>query len=762
VIESLHPPATDSEKPQLPGFWNFWWMFWMQPILLHQRLGECGIDNPNASAIHIWRSDDRFRDIRRKYVVRLAAMLTLGTPTIAFLVVGILRICGVTLQPGAVEFGIVVGVTGGVAVGVADGIVFGVAGGVAFGIAGGVAFGIAGDIGVGVGVSAAISVGVGVGVGAGIWVGVSVAVGKAVHLQFAIYFGVISGIMSGFTGASVAVGVIVGTAVSLILLRVPILPFELIACLLSQCAARVYGDSVLRLLPVNWHDLSYIPMPGLRQQLLTEATRDPDMVRRTLEACQRSPSQREIGRVVLSILKVREWKRLIKDRSFTDASELRGNWLEGEQESDSRLRALAEVSRYLRAASIAIVAQHRSQQVKRAKQKLQQMHIRLLTDRSSEVPEFQLSLFAATLVAAEMAWEAQALAAGQVPNPFRAGDPLTPEFDPSTFRGREDIVRQIELLLNDEKQAAAVSVLAPRRCGKSSLLRMLPVKLPDALCVFFDLQDNPIQAPLDLFPALEKRLREQARPQEREGLPRLRDSSLEAARDWLEALEQRPGRDRVLLCLDEFERLEEAVRLKPEAMQQLVQLMGLLRATIQHRRRVRLLVAGNSTFEELGPLWNDSFISARELRLGPLERDVAIGLLRQPIPVEEGFPDDAVPLDVAEAIVDRTGGQPYLTQLYGFWLVEELNKTKRKRAELKDVEAVDQIVFEQAAPFFRDSLNPRGATFAVKPVIEQIVAGGTPELTGNQSRFLMRRGLITAEGTLAFPILARWLNEYAE
>src|SRR6185436_6831359 len=127
-------------------------------------------------------------------------------------------------------------------------------------------------------------------------------------------------------------------------------------------------------------------------------------------------------------------------------------------------------------------------------------------------------------------------------------------------------------------------------------------------------------------------------------------------------------RDRVLLCLDEFERLEEVVGEKPETKQQLFQLMGLLRATIQHRRRVRLLGTGNSTFEELEPLWNDSFISTRELRLGPLAREVAIGLLRQPIPVSEGFPEDAVPLEVAESIVDRTGGQPYLTQLYGFWL----------------------------------------------------------------------------------------------
>jgi hypothetical protein len=97
-----------------------------------------------------------------------------------------------------------------------------------------------------------------------------------------------------------------------------------------------------------------------------------------------------------------------------------------------------------------------------------------------------------------------------------------------------------------------------------------------------------MKATFDLFPAQEKRLREQAGPQERESLPRLRDSSLEATRDWLEELEPRPGRDRVRLCLAEFERLEDIVGEKPETKPQLVQRMGLLRATIPHRRRVRL------------------------------------------------------------------------------------------------------------------------------------------------------------------------------
>ena len=69
--------------------------------------------------------------------------------------------------------------------------------------------------------------------------------------------------------------------------------------------------------------------------------------------------------------------------------------------------------------------------------------------------------------------------------------------------------------------------------------------------------------------------------------------------NWMEQLEQRPGRDRILFCLDEFERLEEVVGEKPETKQQLVQLMGLMRATIQHRRRVDRL----PSLSETNPLW---------------------------------------------------------------------------------------------------------------------------------------------------------------
>ena len=87
--------------------------------------------------------------------------------------------------------------------------------------------------------------------------------------------------------------------------------------------------------------------------------------------------------------------------------------------------------------------------------------------------------------------------------------------------------------------------------------------------------------------------------------------------------------DRFLISIDEFERLED---LFPGDRRDLLRLMGLFRATIQHRHRVRLLVSGVAPFEELGPLWNDHFINVRELRIGHLDRRASVDLLCKPIP----------------------------------------------------------------------------------------------------------------------------------
>ncbi len=174
---------------------------------------------------------------------------------------------------------------------------------------------------------------------------------------------------------------------------------------------------------------------------------------------------------------------------------------------------------------------------------------------------------------------------------------------------------------------------------------------------------------------------------------------LEAAARWLDQLESLDGGGRILLCIDEFERLED---LYPGDRRELLQLMGLIRATIQHKRRVRWLVAGVAPFDELDQLWTDHFINARELRVEHLDRPTSLGLLTKPSP---RFPDDTIPAAVAEAVFDRTGGQPMLLQLYGSLLVDRLNQQDRRHAEPADVEPVELDVLQQASGYFRDTLN---------------------------------------------------------
>ncbi len=49
----------------------------------------------------------------------------------------------------------------------------------------------------------------------------------------------------------------------------------------------------------------------------------------------------------------------------------------------------------------------------------------------------------------------------------------------------------------DPTRGASIALLAPRRCGKTSVHKMLPALLPDAVRIFFDLQEHPVDTPED-------------------------------------------------------------------------------------------------------------------------------------------------------------------------------------------------------------------------------------------------------------------------
>jgi len=353
-------------------------------------------------------------------------------------------------------------------------------------------------------------------------------------------------------------------------------------------------------------------------------------------------------------------------------------------------------------------------------------------------------------IVADLEREAETAASAQLPNPFRAGEPLGPDRGKAVFKGRDNLIRQINSLLALPNESCSIALLGPHKCGKTSLLRMLPELLPDAVCIFFDLQDNPVHSPIAFFEALCRQSQDQALRDRRIKVPPLPPGPpFESASEWFQALDSLEGDHRVMICIDEFHLLE---KLFPGSERELLQLMGLLRATIQHRRRLRLLVSGTAPFDELGRLWNDHFINVREMRIGPLDRETSFNLLTSPIPE---FSTEVVPPALAESIFDRTGGQPYLLQLFGSILITRLNDERRRTASLDDLPRVEEEALIQGGPFFRDAYYD--APSNAKIALESLAIGRSPDLDNRTRSWLRRRCLLTDNDRLALPLLGTFI-----
>lgn len=431
--------------------------------------------------------------------------------------------------------------------------------------------------------------------------------------------------------------------------------------------------------------------------------------------------------------------------------ELQGQWLPVAESAAPSTLLLRDLCRHLEAARLASTAHHKLNYLNEAQNLLNRFPDTL----ARESDKFRRAAFSVMpaiwqKVLDEQFKQARAEAADSVPNPFLT-QPLNPESGSELFLGRDELIRALEELMADPKQRVSMALLGPRRCGKSSLLKMLPLKLPDAVPVFFDLQDNSASTPQQFFANVARRVAEQARRERELTVPPLpAGADIDEFSRWLEQLDDALGQRRLLLCIDEFERLPD---LYPGDRRALLQLMGLLRATVQNRRNIRLLVAGVAPFDELDAIWSDHFINLRELRVEHLPADAALQLLTRPIP---DF--NAIPEDVARRVMARTGCQPLLLQLYGGMLVNRLNADKRTTATLADAQAVDDAVLEQgnAVNHFRnlyDSAPPEA-----QAALRALAHGQTPELRTPTRRYLQRRCLIDASGQPVIPVFMDWVQ----
>jgi uncharacterized protein len=342
----------------------------------------------------------------------------------------------------------------------------------------------------------------------------------------------------------------------------------------------------------------------------------------------------------------------------------------------------------------------------------------------------------------------------EIPNPFVFGNAIV-ETENNIFVGRRDIVRKIEASILNTAQAPTLLLHGARRMGKTSILNQLPRLMgADIVPVIIDCQNPAIVGSeailLRYFTAkicdsLSRRRVEISL------LKTDSDQPFAGFDDWLRNTDLAlPTGMRVLLCLDEYERLQQTL---DDGWG--VKVLDELRHILQHHHRFILMFSGAHSFHELGPTWTDRFINARSVRVSFLEHDEVLLLLTQPIP---DFDLTYAP-GALDALIDATRGQPFLTQAVACELVDFLNERHRTQATCEDVEKAITRAIENATAFFNDVWS--NSQQEGQQIMLAIAGDIVPPAGAAASRWLRENDVLNDDGKFAVPMMKMWVKQKA-
>jgi hypothetical protein len=359
----------------------------------------------------------------------------------------------------------------------------------------------------------------------------------------------------------------------------------------------------------------------------------------------------------------------------------------------------------------------------------------------------------------------------RLPNPYVAGGPLRGD-KPGLFVGREDVLRDLLAHLRDRSQRPTLVLFAQRCMGKTSLLYQLPYKFDaQTVPVFVDCQAAEMQESdtvflFNLARAIQRQAQE-FRQIEFPPPPSLAEMTATAFSQWLEAVESQLGGRVLLLCLDEFERIGEAVNRGWLDER----ILDFLRNLIQHHSQVTLLLAGSHRPAEIGRPWSNYLISAVVLPISYLRPEDVEKLVTQPIP---GFPLYYKP-EAVQHIIQLTRCQPLLVQLLCQQLVILLNERGEREAGVAEIEAAVPGALSQGGTLYFTYLAEYDAGVEGQVMLRELALHGPgavlPEdtLTHGEParqealRRLLARDLVErADGGIRFEVelTRRWWAEY--
>lgn len=300
-------------------------------------------------------------------------------------------------------------------------------------------------------------------------------------------------------------------------------------------------------------------------------------------------------------------------------------------------------------------------------------------------------------------------------NPYAVGGAVQ---DPSGIVGRKDEIEKIVRSLVGEKRDNVVVVLGERRMGKTTVLNAVAQdpKVKDrygARVVRVDVQDVPIgERAADFFvhrlidPIVRRLTSVGVRvPIVREDF--FAKSPYEAFKQFMVDLDGGLGKQRVLIVIDELEKLLTVVDRQKDASPQSLgsEVMASMRAVMMQATRLSFILAGVTDVlrRHTTQHANRLFRLGIEIEIKAISREAANELVEQPCRVMY----EVLPA-ARDVIVGLTGRQPYLVQYVGHHLFEHMVRigaTVATRREVEEVIRRDIIPSARAFEHFVEAVH---------------------------------------------------------
>jgi AAA+ ATPase superfamily predicted ATPase len=616
------------------------------------------------------------------------------------------------------------------AVGVEFSVMLGVALGVAFGVQVGVEFSVAASVefGVAVGMMTGVTFGVARGMRRGMLVGAVVGVVGAVVV------GVAAAVAIDVAAGAVVV-VVASVASTVTITHLQVLPFQWLLSSVLWVIIRFNSNlspSLWRFSPVRWDEIIILPLPGLVGFLVTLNRSDPALGQEAIAQVAAHRFQRPAALKALVRI-AREEALLITSLPALAAFERGLDWVEDRTDLPKSLQSvlprMRDISREVASARESDSVTNKVRRLATAAEMLESLR--------KQPGEFGAALARWSPIIAAGLEEAERQKQLEEPIPqayTKDGKPIRPAGRPETalpFKGRATLFRQLEAALGgSEGERTTFMLYGQRRTGKTSALLQLPRRLGSQVVpAFLDLQSPTLGGANDvagLLSGLAAEVREETRRYRSMQLPAIDPAAL--AHDpfpefgrWLDKVEKALGERMLLLCLDEFETLEDAIsRGRFDT-----RILSTIRNIVQHRRRIAVLLSGSHQISELPPHWASALITTTTLRISFLEEADARELIERPV---ADFPSIYDPAAV-DRIIELTHCQPYLVQLTCALLVDRMNAARRMPPQSfvtkEDVEAVIPAVLAQGQSYFTDLWHTQtGSDLARRVVVALADAPG--------------------------------------